>query len=126
MLTELTERQKNLLREIYSTTVTNGAVLYVTSGFSAGQGYSDLHFSSSIRARLEQAIAEIDINPSSRDRVAEILDEYDGWNLDPSTIDKDGYSFRWQRSMRRILDALTPYTRIVVDHRPGSNLTPLG
>jgi hypothetical protein len=118
----LTAKSKNLLREIYGVSVTGGEII-ISNPDPSGLPFTNYPFAfrTGIKQQLELAIAEIDLNPNASDRVTEILDEYQSWDLDPSPIEKDGYSFRHRRSLKRIMDVLTPYTRIYASLGGGGN-----
>lgn len=64
--------------------------------------------------RVTEAINKINIDPNKVARVGEILEEYDQIALDPSNIDKDGYSFRMAKSIRLLTIRLYTYTGIPV------------
>lgn len=122
----LTETEKGILREIYEVPPIGDVVIagdntgYPT-GFPLPTGGNN-----SIRQRLELAIARLDTLPTESTRVSTILAEYSNFDLDRSPIDKDGYSFRWQRNMKAIYKALYAYTGILIRMDSGNNQTPLG
>jgi len=122
----LTETEKGILREIYEVPPIGDVVIagdntgYPT-GFPLPTGGNN-----SIRQRLELAIQRLDTLPTESARVSAILAEYSNFDLDRSPIDKDGYSFRWQRNMKAIFNALYAYTGILIRMGGGSNQTPLG
>lgn len=122
----LTDTEKGILREIYEVPPVGDVVIagdntgYPT-GFPLPTGGNN-----SIRQRLELAIAQLDTNVVSSTRVSAILAEYSNFDLDRSPIDKDGYSFRWQRNMKAIYKALYAYTGILIRMGNGNNQTPLG
>lgn len=122
----LTDTEKGILREIYEVPPVGDVVIagdntgYPT-GFPLPTGGNN-----SIRQRLELAIATLDTDVVSSTRVSAILAEYSNFDLDRSPIDKDGYSFRWQRNMKAIYKALYAYTGILIRLGGGGNQTPLG
>lgn len=122
----LTDTEKGILREIYEVPPVGDVVIagdntgYPT-GFPLPTGGNN-----SIRQRLELAIAQLDTDVVSSTRVSAILAEYSNFDLDRSPIDKDGYSFRWQRNMKAIYKALYAYTGILIRMGNGNNQTPLG
>lgn len=122
----LTETEKGILREIYEVPPVGDVVIagdntgYPT-GFPLPTGGNN-----SIRQRLELAIQRLDTLPTESARVSAILAEYSNFDLDRSPIDKDGYSFRWQRNMKAIYKALYAYTGILIRMGGGSYETPLG
>jgi hypothetical protein len=122
----LTDTEKGILREIYEVPPSGDVVIagdntgYPT-GFPLPTGGNN-----SIRQRLELAIAQLDTDVVSSTRVSAILAEYSNFDLDRSPIDKDGYSFRWQRNMAAIYKALYAYTGILIRMDSGNNQTPLG
>lgn len=111
----LTADQQNRLFEIYQVPVTlDSTVVGGTSGLFqtpivslAGLGQA------SVKNQLINALAIINADSAQTQRVAAILDEYDGFALDPSNIDRNGYQFRAERNRRAVLNALYPYTGIV-------------
>lgn len=123
----LTADQQNRLFEIYQvpvtldTTVIGGASgLFQTPVVSlAGLGQA------SVKGQLEKALVSINASAAQSERVAAILAEYDGFALDPSNIDKNGYSFRADKARKAILNALYVYTGIVPNFGV-PNRTPLG
>lgn len=119
----LTDRHKHLLHEIYSVPYTITTVL--TSGIST---VSPVMFDlqRGIKAQLLEAIALIDADESIVARIDEILEEYDNWALDYSTIDREGYSMRPNSNERRVHQALYPYTGILFSNRSNSNKIKLG
>lgn len=122
----LTETEKGILREIYEVPPVGDVVIagdntgYPT-GFPLPTGGNN-----SIRQKLELELVNIDASPTKSARVSAILEEYSNFDLDRSPIDKDGYSFRWQRNMKAIYKALYAYTGILIRLGGGSNQTPLG
>jgi hypothetical protein len=122
----LTDEEKGILREIYEVPPVGDVVIagdntgYPT-GFPLPTGGNN-----SIRQRLELAIAQLDTNVISSTRVSAILAEYSNFDLDRSPIEKDGYSFQWQRNMKAIYKALYAYTGIMIRAGGGSCQTPLG
>lgn len=122
----LTETEKGILREIYEVppvgdTIIAGDNTGYPTGLSLPSGGNN-----SIRQRLEVAIARLDTLVIESTRVSAILAEYSNFDLDRSPIDKDGYSFRWQRNMKAIYKALYAYTGILIRMGGGSTQTPLG
>ena len=122
----LTDREKEILREIYEVPAEGGLIIA-----GEGQGIPVNYFAltsgnASVAQRLETAIAALDLNEVRSTRVSEILAEYENFALDPSPIDKDGYSFRARRNMKAIYKALMPYTGILVRMGDVGNTTPLG
>ena len=122
----LTDTEKGILREIYEVPPVGDIVIA-----DEGDGYPSSFplpsgGNNSIRQRLELAIAQLDTDLTSSTRVSAILAEYSNFALDPSPIDKDGYSFRSQRGMKAIYKALYAYTGILLRSGGGDCITPLG
>lgn len=122
----LTDTEKAILREIYEVPPLGDVIIA-----GEGDGYPSSFplptgGNNSIRQRLETAIATLDTDITASTRVSAILAEYSNFDLDRSPIDKDGYSFRWQRNMKAIYKALYAYTGIMIRTGGGGNQTPLG
>lgn len=113
----LSERQENLLFEIYNVSFLTTTVVTSGEGVSVSPTFFDVRIG--VKQQLIMAIALINVEQAMCNRVAEILEEYENFALDYSTIDHEGYSFRPARNLKRIHEALYSYTGIVV--RPNSN-----
>lgn len=109
----LTEKHRGLLFEIYGATPLQE--IYAAPGTP---GVSILPASFSVTAPLVTSINRafdlINQDESKVARVTAILDEYESISLDPSPIERDGYSFSQSRSLARLRDVLLPYTGIVM------------
>jgi hypothetical protein len=117
----LTDLEVNLLYEIYEITLRENTVV------SGGSGQSRLQpdiFSAgkTIKDRLVEAIAAINLSPSQIARVREILTEFKDISLDPSSIDQAGYSFRPHRNIEILRERLYPYTGILFYKGGGNRL----
>lgn len=119
----LTPSQELLLYEIYG--VTKAADSVIDSGYyGLATTPNPVWQQTSIKQQLEKAIEIIESDSAISDRVAKILKEYECLGLDPSPIERDGYSFRYQRSLRRIKQLLYSYTGIIPSET--TNAVPLG
>jgi len=120
----LTEAQKLKLYEVYE--VSHQADIVVTLG-QGGQSLPSPVFGvlQGVKAQLDIAIAFINTDAAQSERVGEILAEFDTFWLDPSTIDREGYKFNPTRNLKRIRQALFPYTGILFNSS-SSNRIPLG
>jgi len=108
----LTDLEVDLLYEIYEITYRTNTVV------SGGDGQSRLQpdFYSAgvtIRDRLNESIAAINLSPSQTTRVKELLAEFKDLSLDPSSIDQSGYRFRPMENIKVIRQRLYPYTGIL-------------
>lgn len=108
----LTESEVFLLYEIYEITLRENTVV------AGGEGRSRLQpdifsMGKSIRDRLVEAIAAINLSPPQVSRVKEILAEYKEISLDPSMINQEGYAFKPHRNIELLRDRLYPYTGII-------------
>ena len=122
----LTDREKEILREIYEVPAEGGLII---AGEGQGVPMNYLSLSSgnqSINQRLSTAIAALDINEIRSTRVSEIIAEYENFALDPSPIQKDGYSFSARLNVKAIYKALMPYTGILIQMGNAMTVTPLG
>ena len=122
----LTDREKEILREIYEVPAEGGLII---AGEGQGVPMNYLALSSgnqSINQRLSTAITALDINEVRSTRVSEIITEYENFALDPSPIQKDGYSFSARRNVKAIYKALMPYTGILIQMGNSMTVTPLG
>jgi len=122
----LTDREKEILREIYEVPAEGGLII---AGEGSGVPLNYLALSSgnqSVTQRLSTAIAALDLNEVRSNRVSEIIAEYETFNLDPSPIQKDGYSFSARRNIKAIYKALMPYTGILMQTGDSMTITPLG
>ena len=122
----LTDREKEILREIYEVPAEGGLII---AGEGAGVPMNYFALSSgnqSVNQRLSNAIAALDFNEVRSNRVSEILAEYENFALDPSPIQKDGYSFSARRAIKAIYKALMPYTGILIQTGGSMTITPLG
>jgi hypothetical protein len=113
----LSDRSKHLLHEIYG--VPYAQTTTVVTGLGAAPSASYFDFRTGVKEQLEKAIGAIDASDSMAARIDEILEEYENWALDYSTIDREGYSMRPERNERRVRQALYPYTGILFSN--GSN-----
>jgi hypothetical protein len=112
-----------LLYEIYGVTQAPNSV--IDSGhYGLATTPNPVWQQTSIKQQLDQAIETIDSDFAISDRVVKILKEYECLGLDPSPIERDGYSFRYQRSLRRIKQVLYSYTGIIPND--SSNAITLG
>lgn len=108
----LTDLEVHLLYEIYEVTLRENTIVAGGEGrtrlqpdiFSAGK---------SVRDRLVEAIAAINLSSAQVLRVREILTEYKEISLDPSTINQEGYAFKPQRNVDLLRSRLYPYTGIL-------------
>lgn len=125
----LSDRQINLLYEVYEITARDTTVV------AGGEGTSRLQVDlfgagKSVKDHLEGAIAYINESDARVERVSEILDEWQELSLDPSKIDSDGYALRPVKNIKAIRDRLYPYTGIVFVASPSTsnsnNRLPLG
>ncbi len=106
----LTERQITLLYQIYEVAQINSVVL--TAG-EASTVPSFLYPGTSAQQQLIKAITFINESTSRVDRIGEILTEFESFDLDPSSIDRQGYSFNAVRNLKAIRKALQPLTGII-------------
>jgi len=122
----LTDRQTNLLYELYGLPFQLKTITLGETGLSSAPPLTDLF--QSAKDRLREAIGEINLEPDKVARVGEILAEYEGLSLDPSKIDRDGYSFKFRDSIQNLKERLYPYTGIRVPRSGGGrgNRVPLG
>lgn len=118
----LSDSDKHLLHELYDAP-------YSSNTIAAQNGYAispfPIHTQTSLKQQLEAAIADIDADETKVTRVSEILAKYKDLDLDPSNIDRNGYSLRYKRSIRTLTRTLYTYTGIWVG-TANSNQTPLG
>ncbi|MBW4660935.1 MAG: hypothetical protein KME15_19850 [Drouetiella hepatica Uher 2000/2452] len=119
----LSDRQEHLLFELYGIPYSSKTISLGSNGLASMPPLTELH--QSAKDRLQEAILEINIDPFKTERVGEILAEYEGISLDPSTIEREGYSFRFGRSISNLKDRLYAYTGIRVAGS-FSNRMPLG
>lgn len=109
----LTEKHRGLLFELYGATPLQE--IYAAPGTP---GVSILPASFSVTEPLvraiERAFASINQDEAKVARVQAILDEYESISLDPSSIDRDGYRFRYEKSVETLRNLLLPYTGIVM------------
>lgn len=98
-----------LLREIYDATIAPETIV-AQNGMSLSP--YPIWTSTSLERRLQAAIDQIDRSQAAVDRVTEILSKYKELELDPSNIDRDGYSLRYKKSVRVLRRALYSYTGI--------------
>ena len=115
----LSDRQVNLLYEVYEITARETTVV------AGGEGMSRLQVDlfgagKSVRDHLEGAIIYINESDARVERVSEILEEWVELSLDLSKIDSDGYALRPSKNIRAIRDRLYPYTGIVFKSSPTS------
>jgi hypothetical protein len=116
----LSERQKQLLYEIYGVSYSQKTVTTSGGGFTPTPTLFDVR--SGVKQQLVEAIAFIDTEESRVARVAEILEEYDAIALDFSTIDREGYSMRPSRNLKRIHEALYAHTGIFFQKNQANNI----
>lgn len=104
----LTADQTQRLFELYEIPVNTPSTVVTTD-----MGYPiRFDYSVNVRSQLLTALETINASSAQSQRVGAILAEYDSWALDPSNIDKNGYSFRASRNKKAIISALYPYTGI--------------
>jgi len=122
----LTDRQTNLLYELYGLPFQLKTITLGDSGLSSAPPMTELF--QSAKDRLAEAIGEINLEPDKVARVGEILTEYEGLSLDPSKIDRDGYSFKFRDSVQNLKERLYPYTgsRVTRSGSSRSNRLQLG
>lgn len=124
MIVPLSEKSFNLLYEVYGLPLPTTTQIVVGGSLYYEGSVSRLNVNA-LSKSLSNAIDLINTNQSVVDRVTEILDEFEGFAIDPSNIDKDGYSFRASQSKKAILEALKPYTGITLSgfgHRSGGRI----
>ncbi|MBL1177651.1 hypothetical protein [Pantanalinema sp. GBBB05] len=126
----LTDAQKHLLHELYEVPYTSNVVYTSGKGTALGPAAQTtalaMFVENQVRNQLNAAIVEIDADETRVTRVGVILSRYEDLDLDPSNIDKDGYSFRYQKAVRELKRALSTYTGIWVVGGNNGNQTPLG
>lgn len=76
--------------------------------------------------RLQAAIVSIDADETKVLRVREILTAYNDLSLDPSNIERNGYSLRPNKNIRHFRRLLFTYTGLISDVNTGGNRLPLG
>lgn len=110
----LTEVQKNYIYELYEA-IPPGQFDSVIVAGSGGVTLSPNFLSSAtpVQRRIQDAITLIDLDPSKVTAVQELLDEYAGIRTDPSSIDKNGYAFRFNRTIKNLRMRMHPYTGIL-------------
>lgn len=126
----LTDAQKHLLHEIYEVPYTSSVAYTSGKGTALGPAAHTTSLAMfveiQVRTQLNKAIVEIDADETRVTRVGTILSRYEDLDLDPSNIDKDGYSFRYRKAIAELRRALWTYTGIAVVGGNGGNQTPLG
>lgn len=110
----LTEIQKNYIYELYETTSPGSFDSVIVAG-SGGVTLTPnfLNSVTPIQTRLKEAIEFIDQDPSKVAAVQQLMDEYEGVRTDPSDIDKNGYKFRFTRTIKNLRTRMHPYTGIL-------------
>jgi hypothetical protein len=120
----LSPDQELLLYELYG--VTKAADTVIDSGFyGLATTPNPVWQQTSLQQQLEKAIELINDDSAKVDRVGKILSEYQCLGLDPSNIDRDGYTFRYRNSLRRLKQVLYTYTGVIPCDGQ-SNTIPLG
>lgn len=119
----LTTAQINLLHEVYE--CPQIATVIATGGTGVALPPLYIGTYTSVQTQLKAAIDFINQDVSRVTRVGEILAEYEGLALDPSPIERDGYSFSASRNLKAIRRALYPLTGILWNQAV-TNRTPLG
>ncbi|PSB26214.1 hypothetical protein [Stenomitos frigidus] len=76
--------------------------------------------------RLKAAISSIDADETKVVRVREILAAYSDLSLDPSPIERNGYSLRPGKNIRLYRRLLFTYTGLISDINTHGNRLPLG
>ena len=110
----LTEVQKNYIYELYETTSPgsfDSVIVAGTGGVTLSPNF--LNSVTPVQERIQESIEQIDLNPSKVTAVQQLLDEYEGIRTDPSNIDKNGYSFRFKKTIRNLRTRMHPYTGIL-------------
>lgn len=120
----LTTRQELLLHEIYGLPYGSNTIVLGESGLAMLPPLTELFLSA--RTQLDNAILRINQEESMVQRVSEILAEFEGFALDPSPINRDGYGFNATRNLQNLQKLLYPYTGIVMGQARGGNQIPLG
>jgi hypothetical protein len=115
----LTDRQKNQLYEIYEVSHTQITTVTSGSGYASTSTLFDVF--KGVKQQLQDAILTIDADAGQVARVGEILSEFDNWALDPSTIDREGYSLKPSRNYKRVRMLLYSYTGILFRNSSGSH-----
>jgi hypothetical protein len=104
--------QENLLYEIYGITRADDTV--IDSGdYGLAITPMPIWSNASLQDRLAAAILKINSDHAMTRRVAKIVKEYECLALDPSQIERNGYSFRYNRSVNELKKRLYTYTGIV-------------
>lgn len=112
----LTSAQRLKVYEIYECPLPETPQVIVTSG--GGVSLTPISFSAAdtpVQKAIGQAIDRINLDEAKVERIAEILEEYEGFALDPSPIEQDGYKFSARRGLQALRDALFPITGIKMD-----------
>lgn len=116
----LSDQHKHLLHEIYGIPYSNQTAIagdvYTRTVPMIAEAFVEL------QTHLLAAIDRIDSDETMVQRVGEILQKYSDLDLDPSNIDRDGYSLRYQKSIRTLQKALFPYTSIRAGDRSCNSL----
>jgi len=115
----LTEKQVTLIYQIYQVVQIDSVVL--TQG-EATTVPSFTYPGTNIQQQVIKAINFINASDARVDRVAEILNSYEDFDLDPSNINKNGYEFRASRSLKAIRNALFPLTGIIWKYGSGNQI----
>jgi|GEM_PF-1348679 len=122
----LTEEHRLLLYEIYGVTPLNE--VYAATGVSVGLILpASFSLTRPIVDQINTAFNWINENNERADRVETILEEYKTIALDPSSIDREGYQFRFSKSLQRIRETLRPYIGVYMtdNSMSGGGLIPI-
>lgn len=117
----LSSAQENLLHEIYQVTKASDVVID-GNFYGIAIAPQPVWIQGSLRDRLAAAIVAINADLGMSDRVGKILGQYDCLGLDPSNIDRNGYSFRYNQSVKRLKEALYTYTGIIPSDGQANNI----
>ncbi len=120
----LSDNEKHLLFELFSLPYEPIAVETGEYGIPITQAVLDPIQSPVVR--LQAAIVSIDADETKVLRVREILAAYNDLSLDISNIDRNGYSLRPNKNIRRYRQLLFTYTGLISDVNAGGNRLPLG
>lgn len=104
----LSDQQKHLLHEIFDIPYESVGVIVGEGGFAVASAL--INPIQSTTQRLLAAIVSIDSDETKVTRVGLILAEYESLSLDPSKIERNGYSLNPAKSVRLLRQRLYPYT----------------
>lgn len=120
----LSDLHKHLLHEIFEIPYEPIAVQVGEAGFEVAA--SLLNPFQGTTARLNAAIISIDSDETMVTRVSEILTEFKDLSLDPSRIERNGYSLNPAKNICILQQRLFVYTGLLTRRSRGDNRMRIG